>query len=224
MRSIVNLFGRSPFSPLRKHMEQVASCVRMLPELFKTMEEGDQSKAIETADLIEAYEHEADRIKDDLRNHLPKSLFLPIDRSQLLDILAMQDSLADRAEDAAVLCTLEKLTLQDPWKDDFKLFLNKNLECFDEALKIIEELHDLLESSFGGLEAEKVRAMVEKVAFKEHEADTIQKKLLKSFFQTKKNLSMSGFYLWLKIFETVGEIANLSEALANRVRMTLELK
>src|SRR5690349_9792999 len=193
MRSIVNLFGRSPFSPLRKHIEKVASCVHMLQDLFKTINEGQYAKTNTIADQIHAYEHEADRIKNDIRNHLPKSLFLPIDRAQLLEILSMQDSLADRAEDVAVLCTLKDLVPSPGWKDEFKALLDKNIECFDEALKIMEELHDLLESSFGGLEAEKVRAMVERVAFIEHEADILQRKLLKTFFNSDEQLSMSNF-------------------------------
>ena len=39
-----------------------------------------------------------------------------------------------------------------------------------------------------------------------------------------QELSQTAFHLWQKIFEAVGAISNLSEGLANRVRMTLELK
>lgn len=224
MRTILNLFGRSPFSGLRLHMEQVARCVHLLDELFKAIYAEEFSRVCEVADQIQSIEHEADRTKNDIRNHLPKSLFLPIDRGQLLEILSMQDSLADMAEDIAVLCSIKDLRALAIWKDDFRIFLDKNIESFNEALKIIEELHELLESSFGGIEAEKVCAMVDKVAFTEHEADILQRKLLRDLFSAEEQLSMSTFHLWIKIFERVGEISNISEALANRVRMTLELK
>lgn len=224
MRTIVNIFGRSPFSSLRKHMEHVAFCVQSLKELFNAIYEEKYDSARQIASQIQHREHEADLTKNDIRNHLPKTLFLPIDRGQLLEILSMQDSLADRAEDVSVLCTIKDLKPISACKTHFSKFLEKNLECFEEIQKIIEELHDLLESSFGGIEAEKVRAMVQKVAFSEHEADVIQKDLLKEIFNVEKELSLSEFYLWLKIFETVGEISNISEALANRIRMTLEHK
>lgn len=224
MRSIANLFARSPFTPLRKHMEEVASCVHKLIPLFEAVYAHDLEKVRAVSLDIQSYEHEADRTKNDLRNHLPKSLFMPIDRGQLLEILSMQDTLADNAEDISVLCSLKELKLLPDWKEVFDAFLRKNIECFDEALNIIKELHDLLESSFGGVEAEKVRTMVEKVAFTEHEADMIQRKLLSLLFNSENELSVSTFFLWQKIFGKVGEIANISEALANRVRMTLELK
>src|SRR5437868_6129719 len=104
MRSIVNLFGRSPFIPLRQHMEKVALCVRLLSQLFDALLGQRYDRVQEIALQIQSYEHEADRTKNDLRNHLPKSLFLPIDRTQLLEILTLQDRLADKAEDISVLC------------------------------------------------------------------------------------------------------------------------
>jgi predicted phosphate transport protein (TIGR00153 family) len=109
-------------------------------------------------------------------------------------------------------------------KINFNKFLDKNFEAFHVARKIIREMHELLESSFGGIEAEKVRSLVDEVAFKEHEADLIQRDLLKALFNVEKELSYSSFYYWQRISESLGSIANLSEKLGYRVRMTLELK
>jgi predicted phosphate transport protein (TIGR00153 family) len=111
-----------------------------------------------------------------------------------------------------------------PFKEDFDKFLLKNLETFKGAQAIMHELHQLLESSFGGNEAEKVRAMVDEVAYHEHEADLIQHSLLKKLYNIDKEMNFSTFLLWQKIFQAIGDISNLSEKLANRVRMTLDLK
>lgn len=224
MRTFLNLFGRSPFTPLQAHMQNVADCVHQLPKLFEALAEKDYPKVEKIAAAISDYEHQADITKNDLRNHLPKSLFLPIDRTNLLEILGLQDSIADRSEDIAVLVTLKPLEVLDSFKADFKLFLDKNIETFDEVQKIIKELHELLESSFGGLEAEKVKVMVESVAFKEHEADILQRNLLKAFFSDEGPLTVSTFHLWQRIFESIASISDLSQNLANHVRMTLEIK
>jgi uncharacterized protein Yka (UPF0111/DUF47 family) len=82
----------------------------------------------------------------------------------------------------------------------------------------------LIESSFGGKEAEKVRAMVEDVALKEHEVDLIQRQLLKKIFQSEEALTYLTFSQWQRLIESLASISNLSENLANRVRMVLELK
>lgn len=224
MLNILNLFGKSPFAPLQSHMEKVSSCVHLLPELFAALAKQDAGKVAEIAALISEREHQADLTKNDIRTHMPKSLFLAVDRNSLLEILAIQDSIADKAEDIAVLLTIKPIVLLDTFKMDFETFLKKNIETFDSAHAIIRELHELLESSFGGIEADKVRAMVDGVAFQEHEADLIQRTLLKSFFHAETEMTMSSFHLWQRIFESVGAISNLSEKLAYRVRMTLELK
>lgn len=184
----------------------------------------DYARLDQLAIEISKLEHDADLIKYDIRNHLPKSLFLPIDRGNLLEILSLQDSIADKVEDIAVILSLKPLELFPLFKEEFKQFLTKNIEAFDEAKSIIKELHELVESSFGGIEAEKVRSMVDVVAFKEHEADIIQRQLLKSFFKSEDQLNFITFHQWQKLFECIAAISNLSENLAYRIRMTLELK
>lgn len=223
MLTILKLFGRSPFAPLQSHMEKVAKSVHVLPSLFKTLLENDPSLN-EFAQKIEEYKHQADLTKNDIRNHLPKSLFLALDRASLLEILAIQNKIANKTENLAVLATIKPLILPLACKKDFDAFLAKTIETFDGGERIIKELHELLESSFGGVEAEKVRAMVENVAFKNHEAGKIYRNLLRSFFSHEEDFSIGTFILWQRIFESIGSLAYLSEKLANRIRMTLELK
>lgn len=222
--TILNLFGRSPFAPLQKHMEKVSACVHLLKDLFDAMEKKDYDSLNAIACQIADLEHQADLTKNDIRNHLPKSLYLPIDRSQLLEILSTQDKIADMAEDVAVLTTLKQLELLPSFRNEFRDFLNKNISTFDSALLIINEMHELLESSFGGNEAEKVKSLVDEVSFKEHEVDMIQIELLRKIFSSEKEMSYTTFHLWQKICEATADISNLSEKLADRVRMTLELK
>ncbi len=224
MLTILHLFGRSPFSPLQSHMEQVSQCVQKIPDLFDCLQKQEFSLLNIVVKQISDLEHHADVTKNDIRNHLPKTLYLPMSRGDLLEILGLQDDIADRAEDLAVLLTLKKVALPEFIKDDILAFMSKNIETFLIVRSIINDLQDLLESSFGGTEAEKVRVLVEEVSFHEHEADQMQLKLLKTLYEHDKELHFSEFLLWQKILETLGDISNLSEKLAYRVRMTLDVK
>jgi predicted phosphate transport protein (TIGR00153 family) len=224
MLTILSLFGRSPFAPLQSHMESVSRCVHRLPDLCDALENKDYALIEKIANEISELEHMADVMKNDIRNHLPKSLFLPIDRGNLLDILSIQDRIADKVEDAAIIMMIKPLELLPVFKEEFKLFLKKNIEAFDGAFLIIKELNELVEYSFGGIEAEKVRSMVDGVAYKEHETDLVQRHLLKSLFHAEGQMTYTTFYQWQKIFECIGSISDLSESLAYRIRMTLEIK
>lgn len=224
LKTILGIFGRSPFAPLQSHMEIVDKCVQMLPSLFDAMKNKDYPKLENIADKISEQEHHADLTKNHIRNHLPKNIYLPIERQHLLDILSIQDDIADNAQDIGILANLKPLELLPSFEKEFELFLLKNIESYQGAHRIIHEMHELLETSFGGLEAKKVRTMVDNVAFMEHEVDIIQRKLLKNLYLSENEMTYSTFYLWQKIFGAVGAISNLSEKLGNRVRLTLELK
>jgi predicted phosphate transport protein (TIGR00153 family) len=224
MLTIAKLFGKSPFAPLQTHMNKVASCIEKLTKVFEVLSKKDIEKmerlVVELSDL----EHEADLTKNDIRNQLPKSIFLPMDRSHFLEILSIQDSIADKAEEIGILLTLRPLDLATHHQTDLVALYKKNVEAFWDAKQIIAEIDELLESSFGGLEAEKVKLMVEQTAFKEHEADRMYHSFMKQIFIQGDTLSAPVFFLWVKLFEEVAELSHLSEKLANRIRMVLELK
>ncbi|RMH78497.1 MAG: TIGR00153 family protein [Calditrichaeota bacterium] len=224
MNVLRNLFARSPFSPLQSHMEKVAACVKKLNELYQAYVHNDWDRINALAEEISEMEHAADLTKNEIRNHLPKGLFLAVNRGDLLEILALQDTLADRAEDIGILMTLKRLEPLEGLEDDLKRFLDKNLEAVEHVHAIIREMDELVEASFGGREAEKVMRMVEEVAYMEHEADVLQRELLKKLYNMDDTLPYSSFQLWINILQAVASLANLAEKLANRVRMLLEVK
>ncbi|HFB68217.1 MAG TPA: TIGR00153 family protein [Calditrichae bacterium] len=224
MSVLANLFRKSPFTPLQTHMERVVKCVHRMQDLYDAHFQGDFEQVNKLAEEISELEHLADIAKNEIRNNLPRGLFLPVNRGDLLEILSLQDSIADKAEDVAILMTLKPLPQIEPLKEDMKNFMLKNIEAVEKTHDIIREMDELLESAFGGTEAEKVIRMVEEVAFMEHEADIMQHKILKELFSMEETLSYSSFYLWINILQTMASLANLAEKLANRVRMLLEVR
>jgi len=222
--TLARLFGRSPFTPLQTHMSKVAACVEQVVPLFEALEQQDYEQVTALAQQISKLEHAADLTKNDIRNNLPSGLFLPIAKAGVLEILALQDNIADRAEDMAVLLTFRNLEILPFFSEELKAFLHKNIETFYAVFEIIKELEQLLESSFGGTEAEKVRKMVDEVAYKEHEADLLQAALSKTMFQKCDSMSAPLFFLWMKVIQELAALSDESEKLANRVRMLLEVK
>ena len=98
---IASLFGRSPIRPLQEHMNTVEKCAVEVIPLFEALMEGDRDRLVAHRNTIFELEQEADDIKNKLRSHLPKSLFMPVDRRDFLDMLHAQDSIADTAQDIA---------------------------------------------------------------------------------------------------------------------------
>ncbi|MCB1117476.1 MAG: TIGR00153 family protein [Chlamydiia bacterium] len=219
MRALSKLLGNSPFAPLKTHMEKVHLCINKLTHIFEDLDKLSLAQIEELSKELSELEHEADITKNDIRNHL-RGIFLPIERSQFLEMLSLQDGIADKAEDIANLLTLHPI--QDATQ--LRQLYLKNLEAYEDAAEIIGEIDELVESSFGGMEAEKVKRMVEKTAYKEYEADKAKHALTKELFAKAETLSTPVFYLWIRLIEEVSALSHLSERLANRIRMVLEVK
>ena len=202
-------------------MDAVETCVMHVATMLQEFLNGTTGDLIEAASEVSKLEHNADLVKNDIRNNLPRGLFMAIDRGTLLDILSLQDGLADRAEDIAVLMTFKPLTIPKWMQSPLAQFIEKNFEAFTIVREIIKELTDLAETGFGGSEAARVETLVDQVALFEHEADVVQRELLRSLFAHELELTAGDLMLWSKLFSTIGGIGNIAENLADRVRTIL---
>ena len=224
VNAMARLFGRSPFVPLQLHLDKVADCVEAVFSLLERIREGEDSNVEETAREISKLEHKADLVKNDIRNNLPRGLFLAIDRSQLLEILGLQDSIADKAEDIGILMSLRSAKMLDPLVEPFGEYIKGNKDAFHKARDVMRELDALIESGFGGVEATRVVQMVDAVAEAEHNCDIMQRKLMKLVLDHEDELSVGSFFVWQRLLHEIAGISNYSEKLANRIRMLLTLK
>jgi predicted phosphate transport protein (TIGR00153 family) len=224
MRSIISVFGRSPFVPLQMHMEKVVECVGQVPKILAAYRQEDTETVNSLADKTSKLEHQADLIKHDIRNSLPRGLFMPVDRSKLLKILSLQDGIANRAENMAILLTFKQAKNFDGFDAAFDIFMGNCLETFNLSRNIIELLDELLESGFGGQQANKVHELIDKVALKEHEADVSQRELVRLLLAHEDTISYGDFFLWTRVIRQISGIADRSDNLAATVRNTLESK
>lgn len=224
MSTIGKLFGRSPFGQMKQHMEHVAQCVQKMSEALKAVQSGRYDSLDDLAEEASQLEHQADEVKNDIRNRLLKRVFMPIDRSEVLEILSLQDSLADTAEDVCRVLTFKRLPIPPSVSQEFTEFVEHNLHAFQVAHSIVRQLDELIESGFGGMEAERIRGLASQTAFAEHQADMVQVKLLKMIYSMESELSFTEFHLWMRLTNVLSEISNLSEDLAERVLKTLSLK
>ncbi|MFQ5901784.1 MAG: TIGR00153 family protein [Thermodesulfobacteriota bacterium] len=221
MRSILSIFSKPPFAHLQQHMRKVKGCVDGVIPLIDTLLNEDYEGLEGEAKKIVKMEHEADIIKDNIRNELPSSIFMPVHRGDLLEVLSCQDDISDTAEDLAVLLTLRKMALPQELKPDLKMFLDKVIAVCHQAFTIIEEMDELVETSFRGREAKKVLNMIYELGTMEWKADEKQFELLKKIFDMEDKFKPIEIFMWMKIFGKIGDLANNAERMGNRLRLML---
>jgi len=221
MRVLSELFGSSPFGPLQRHMKQVYTCVEQVPALFRALEEEDQEGVEEAVRRIYREESAADEIKNDIRDHLPKSIFLPVARRDLLEMLDMQDSVADSAQDVADLVQLRPLRLKEPLKSAARRLVDDAVETCRLATLIADQFDELLEASFGGPESEKVLEMIAAVGEREEQADRAAFKLMSVVLEHEDDVGAVDVIFWLRVVEKLDQMSGFAEKMANRLRLLI---
>ena len=211
MINISSMFATPPFKPLRDHMDKVAESVVPLKEFFEALHQEDYSKVKEIQQQVSLAEEEADIIKNEVRDHLPRSIFMPINRRDLLEMLDMQDTIADVAQDIVNLLTLRKKSLPKVLCQDVIQFVEKSQQVCSMAQDLSQEFGDVLESGFGRHKINKLLEMIDQVSTAETEADDLEDSLVRKMFEVEDRMKPVDVIFWYKIFELIGDIADYSK-------------
>ena len=216
---IAGLFGKSPFKPTQKHVEAVAQCAAEVVPLFEALLAGDGDEVAAHKDRIFELENEADEIKNQIRAHLPKSLFMPIDRRDLLDLLHAQDSIADTAQDVAGLVTIRELEVPEVFRELLPAYVRRNADAVKQCKELIGLLDELLEMGFRGRQVEEVEKKVERLSEIESETDDQGMELTRLLYENEEGMSAGTFFLWYELFHKMGDIADYAEDVGDRLRL-----
>ena len=219
--TIAGLFGTSPFKPMQTHMDIVARCAAEVPLIVAAAERGDREMILELKEKIFALEEEADLAKHEIRSRLPKGLFMPVDRRDLLEILHAQDSIADMAQDVAGYLILEQAKVPDVFEDLLSVYSQRVVVTVEKCRDVVNELDELLVTGFRGRSVEKVEAMIEELGDLESETDVLGMDLMARLFDIEAGMTPGAFFIWHELIQKIGDIADYSEDVGDRLRLLI---
>jgi len=202
-------------------MRVVLECAREVTPLFDALIAEDEQKLRYAYDQIFATEEKADSIKNNIRLAMPKSLFMPVDRRDLLELLDFQDSIADTAQDIAGLLLERNMKLHENLQKPLRLLVKRCVETCEQAALIIEEFDELLETGFRGREASRVEAMLAELNTMEDETDDLGVALARNLFEFEDEMKPVDVMMWYRLIEWIGDLADFAEKSGNRVRLLI---
>ena len=202
-------------------MKVAFSCVCLIPPLFDAVYREDEALVADFAKQINELETEADKLKSTFRLNMPKSLFLPVDRKDLLNLIGDQDKIADVAEDIGKIFIFRKMIVPEELKELLDELLEGTMEISAAARDMIEHLDELLEVGFMGREIVKLSRKIAGVRRSEHNIDEILHRIRKALFAIEKDLDPVSVMFWYKIIDHLGLISDQSENLADRLLLFL---
>jgi hypothetical protein len=218
---LAKLLKRSPFKAMQQHMRVVLKCVHCIPGLFEALIAGDQAGVKSAKEAIFKWENEADDVKNDLRAHLPTSLFMPVDRRDILEILQEQDSIADTAQDIAGLLIERPMEVPEPLQAPVRTLVARCVATCEQSALIIEELDELLETGFRGRQVDRVESMLDELGKIEDETDDLGLELTRTLFRHEEQMSPVSVMLWYRLIEWIGDLADHAEKVGNRLRLLI---
>ncbi len=146
MRMRIPFFGlvaeRSPMAGLLDHYGQIEAAMSLIQEsLLCYIGGGRACKDFQSLKAeVDQLEEAADKIKRRIRNHLPRGLFMAVDKTLFLNYTRAQDNILDEAQDALDWLSMRTVSVPEE-------FRAQTLNLVDEAVKTVETLKPALEST-----------------------------------------------------------------------------
>ncbi|AZG33710.1 TIGR00153 family protein [Shewanella psychromarinicola] len=221
VNSILGVFAKSPLKPLEQHIDKVHECASLLVPFFDATISGDWDEAIKIRKKISLLEKDADSLKREIRLTLPGGLFMPVERTDLLELLTQQDKIANKAKDISGRIIGRQLVLPQPMQKAFGAYLQRCLDAVSLAKRAINELDDLLETGFRGRQVELVAKMINELDLIEGDSDDLQIQLRRQLFALEAELNPIDVMFMYKIIEWVGGLADLAERVGSRLELML---
>jgi predicted phosphate transport protein (TIGR00153 family) len=218
---LANIFGTSPVFPLEKHIGIAYACAKQLNPFFAAAVSGDWDTAATVRAEIATLEHEADDLKKEIRLNLPKSLFMPVPREDLLELLLVQDKIANRTKDVSGIVLGRKMNIPAEIAAQFLEFVERNVDAAKQARKSVRELDELFTAGFRGAEVALVSAMIEELDKIETDTDDQQAALRAALYKIEANLNPIDAIFMYKVIELTGEIADMAERVGRRLELLL---
>ena len=213
------LFGRSPFQPLLAHIVKTSECADQLVPFFDAALAGNWDEAASHREAVTNLEHDADVLKTQLRLNLPNTMFLPVSRSDLLELISVQDKIANKARDITGIMLGRRMQVPTPMAQPMRAYLETAVATVGQARKALEELEDLLESGFGRNVSDLMQNMIRELHELEHQADDQQIAIRRQLFDLEAELPPVDVMFLYQIIDWIGELADRAERVGSRLQI-----
>lgn len=219
--SLLDLFAQSPIGPLQQHMAAVHKAVSLLRPFVDAAIAGNHPAMERYYSEISDCEHAADALKYDLRAHLPRSIFLPVPRGDILDLLRTQDKLANTAKDVAGTMLGRRMKISEDIAELLLPFVDRCIDTSAQTHETISHLEALQESGFHGKEVSHVETMIRHIDEIEHETDELQIPLRRALFAMEESANPIDIMFMYQIIDSIGQIADLAQSTGHRLLLLM---
>ena len=215
---ISSMFCKSPFEGLQKHADKVKECTHLFREAV-VCHMGQECKRFDLlTEQVARMESEADEIKRNIRNHLPRGILMPVDKFQFFQYLGEQDKVMDEVEEALFWLSFRPEGIPA----ELATTIHDLVEAVIPPIEKLPELVTLATEYFKSRsEAQRTRmkSLIRDIRQHEREADHLERELKFKIFTTIKDALV--VYHLVRLVEHVGDIADHAQNASDRMRVMI---
>lgn len=194
------LAAKSPLEGLTDHFDKVKEGLNVVEDLLQCLVEGRACEEFrELAAKMDKIENEADKIKRKIRNHLPRRLFMPVDKTLFLNYTKSQDNILDDAQVAMHWLAMRRIEIPEEYKSEI-------IGMIEDVSEMSELLEPALTRTIGLINTEHLDREGTKEKFRAVRAKRHQ------IFKNK-NALISGIYNSDLDFKDIHQLIHFVEAL-----------
>ncbi|WP_297058862.1 phosphate signaling complex protein PhoU [Thermosulfurimonas sp.] len=203
------------FELLEKHARLVIECTERLPLALEAYFQQNTGRLREISEDIIAIEREADRLKQNIRGHLPYGLITPVDKFELFLFLKEQDAVADAAEDILKWLTFKQVRVPEDLAREILRLLEENVKTAEYLVPLVEKAKVYIERG-DDISRQDAKEIVRNIRKREHENDLLATEIKRRIFTLDEDFFK--VYFLLKLLEYICEISGRTENAADLMR------
>ena len=218
-RTLSELISKSPFGPIQVHMEKSKQCAEELLVYLDAAASNAWDKATISRQNIIQLEKDADELKAETRDLLPKGLFLFVPRGDLLDLIGLADEIPNTIKDVSGLMYGRKMIIPSQISTSFKEFSIEAVSAVTTASAAIDQLTEVSRLAFGSKASTELDKIISSLDSQEREIDQLEVVVRQQLFDIEKDLPPVDVMFLYDVINKIGELADRAEQLGHRLTL-----
>jgi len=215
------IFHKKPFKPINMHMKIATKCVALMPAAIDAFFLADKDALKDIRQTIDKLEGDADKILEKLQRRLPRALFLRVNGHDLLDVLELQEAIADRTQDIINLMLDLPMDVPEEIHQPVRQLVERCVAATNVAEKIVNSFVALAETRFKGPDAERIQKLIHETVAIETDADSLGIDITHAIFAHRNSMDPVCTIFLYKLIHWIDDLADYAEKLAIRTRLLI---
>ncbi|MBH04667.1 MAG: TIGR00153 family protein [Xanthomonadales bacterium] len=217
--ALSRVFAKSPFAALSHHIEAVNDGAGLLADFLGAAQAGDWKRAARLHETIVAAEHRADDLKDEIRLHLPRRLFLPVSRADLLELIEAQDKIVNKVKDISGLMLGRRMQFPADIETAIREYSDTAIAAVAESRHLLAEFDALLGTGFTRDGEDVISASAERLSQLEKQADRQAIHIRRTLLAIENDYAPLDVMFIYRVIDWIGTLADRADRVGTRLQI-----